>query len=46
MSGSTNATEVTRGFSDPWQHDIEQFIISPMSCPQSMSEGGEACFFW
>ena len=46
MSGSTNATAVTSGFSDPWQQDIEQFIISPMSCPQSMSECGEACFFW
>ena len=37
-SGSTNATAVTSGFSDPWQQDIEQSIISPMSCPQSMSE--------
>src|SRR5258705_8028784 len=29
-SGSRNATAVTSGFSDPWQNDIEQFIISPM----------------
>jgi hypothetical protein len=44
-SGSTNATAVANGFSDPWQQDIEQFIISPVSCPQSISECGEACFF-
>ncbi len=44
-SGSTNATAVTNGFSDIWQQDIEQSIISPMSCPQSISECGEACFF-
>jgi hypothetical protein len=37
---------VTSGFSDPWQHDIEQFIIAPPMSPQSMSEFGEACFFW
>jgi len=46
-SGSTNATAVTSGLSELGQHDIEQFIIAPpMSCPQSMSECGEACFFW
>jgi hypothetical protein len=44
-SGSTNATAVTSGLSDPWQQDIEQFIISSMSCPQSIPED-EACFFW
>jgi hypothetical protein len=46
-SGSTNATAVTSGFSDAWQQDIEQFVISlaPVSCPQSISEWGEACFF-
>jgi hypothetical protein len=44
--GSTNATAVTNGFSESWPHDIEQSIISPMSCPQSISEGGDACFFW
>jgi len=45
--GTTNATAVTRGLSDVWQHDIVQFIISsaPMSCPQSVSACGEACFF-
>jgi hypothetical protein len=45
-SGSTNATAVTNGFSDVWQQDIEQSIIWAMSCPQSISECGEACFFW
>jgi len=45
-SGKTNATAVTSGFSEFWQHDIEQFIISPMSCPQSISACGNACFFW
>src|ERR1700758_2403896 len=47
-SGSTNATAVTSGFSDAWQQDIEQFVISlaPVSCPQSISEWSEACFFW
>ena len=44
--GNTNATAVTSGFSEFWQHDIEQFIISPISCPQSISACGEACFFW
>jgi hypothetical protein len=45
-TGSTNATAVTNGFSDVWQQDIEQSIILAMSCPQSISECGEACFFW
>jgi hypothetical protein len=45
-SGSTNATAVTNGFSDVWQQDTEQSIISPMSCPQSISDCGEAGFFW
>ena len=36
--GSTNATAVTKGFSELWQHDIEQFIISLTSCSQSMCE--------
>ena len=46
-SGSTNATAVTRGCSDPWQQDIEQLVISlrPMSCPQSISERCGAWFF-
>jgi len=44
--GSTKATAVTSGFSASWQHDIEQSIISPMSCPHSISECGGACFFW
>ena len=37
-SGSTNATAVTSGCSGFWQQDIEQFIISLMSCSQSMRE--------
>jgi len=47
-SGKTNATAVTSGFSEFWQQDIEQAIISltPMSWPQSISACGEACFFW
>jgi len=45
-SGITNATAVTNGLSDLWQQDIEQSIISPMSCPQSISDCCEACFFW
>jgi hypothetical protein len=45
-SSKTNATAVTSGFSEFWQQDIEQFIISPMSCPQSISACGNACFFW
>jgi hypothetical protein len=45
-SGSTNATAVTNGFSDVWQQDIEQSIISPLPCPQSISECGAACFLW
>jgi hypothetical protein len=45
ISGSTNATAVTSGFSDPWQQDIEQLIISSMSCPQSMPDD-ESCLFW
>ena len=44
--GNTNATAVTSGLSEFWQHDIEQFIIWPISCPQSISACGEACFFW
>jgi hypothetical protein len=43
--GSTNAIAVTKGFSDRGQQDIAQSIISPMSCPQSISECGEAGFF-
>jgi hypothetical protein len=42
--GITNATAVTSGFSELSQHDIEQFIIAPISCSQSMSVCGEACF--
>jgi hypothetical protein len=33
--GSTNATDVTAGLSGSWQQDIEQFVMSLMSCPQS-----------
>jgi hypothetical protein len=46
--GKMKATAVTTGFSELWQHDIEQFIISPtpMSCPHSICECEEACFFW
>jgi len=36
--GRTNATAVTSDFSEFWQHAIEQFIISPASCSQSMCE--------
>src|ERR1700676_3139017 len=43
---NTNATAVTSGLSEFSQHDMEQSIISPMACPQSMSECGDACFFW
>jgi hypothetical protein len=43
--GSTNAMAVTKGFSDRGQQDIEQSIICPMSCPQSISECGDAGFF-
>jgi hypothetical protein len=44
--GKTNATAVASGFSEFWQHDIEQFITSPesVSCPQSISAREEACF--
>jgi hypothetical protein len=45
--GSTNATAVTSGFSELRQHDIEQSIISPISCPQSMCEcRGGAFWLW
>jgi hypothetical protein len=44
--GKTNATAVTSGFSEFWQHDIEQFIPAPTSCPQSISACEGACFSW
>ena len=44
-SGSTNATAVTTGWSELWQQDIEQFIISPMPCSQSMCEFRDAGVF-
>jgi hypothetical protein len=45
--GITNATAVTSGLSEVWQHDIVQFITSPVpaSCPQSTASE-DACFFW
>jgi hypothetical protein len=36
--GNTKATAVASGFSELWQQDIEQFILSPMVCSQSMCE--------
>jgi hypothetical protein len=44
-SGSTNATAVTTGWSELWQQDIEQFIISAMPCSQSMCEFRDAGVF-
>ena len=38
--GSTNATAETSGCSELGQQDIEQSVISPVSCPQSICESG------
>jgi hypothetical protein len=36
VAGSTNAIEVSSERSESWQQDIEQAIIPPVSCPQSI----------